>query len=336
MSPVAVLEPEVMKPEIKEREFEVRKLRPPLGLVLIPETNQFVGTGWIPDLPDLRDYTDEHPEIIKVSEKTGVPKMKKLAGPLPRTIPPQKDLRQYCDQIDNQGNLGSCTAHAAVSMVECMEKIAFGTRIEGSRLFIYKTARELLGWTGDTGAYLRTTMASLVFFGVPPEAYWPYDITKFDVEPTTFVYEIADNYEATRYFRHDPLVPPVTPAAALASVKLYLAANTPSMFGFYGFPSFSHATNVKGGIPFPAANEHAIWGHAIAAMGYDDNLKIKDLVSGVETTGALLIRNSWGPGWGDKGYGWLPYNYVLSRFASDFWSLQSMKWVDTGKFELPV
>ena len=68
------------------------------------------------------------------------------------------------------------------------------------------------------------------------------------------------------------------------------------------------------------------------AVGYDDNKKIKNTACGEETTGALLIRNSWGTKWGEKGYGWLPYDYVLNRLALDFWSLLSMEWVDTGKF----
>jgi len=68
------------------------------------------------------------------------------------------------------------------------------------------------------------------------------------------------------------------------------------------------------------------------AVGYDDAKKITNTINNKATTGALLIRNSWGTGWGDNGYGWLPYDYILNRLALDFWSLLSMEWVDTKKF----
>lgn len=50
--------------------------------------------------------------------------------------------------------------------------------------------------------------------------------------------------------------------------------------------------------------------------------------------GPLLIRNSWGTGWGDAGYGWLPYEYVLKGLAEDFWSILKKEWVDTGEFKV--
>jgi C1A family cysteine protease len=176
-------------------------------------------------------------------------------------------------------------------------------------------------------------MGALVLCGVPDEKYWPYTDSDpdFDKEPPTFVYSVADNFEALWYFCHDPLAANVSGSAVLASVKRYLAAGIPSMFGFWGFPSFG-STNVKGGIPFPCPGERAQWGHAIVAVGYDKNKKIKNTMCNKTTTGALLIRNSWGTGWGDQGYGWLPYEYVVRKLALDFWSLLSMEWVDTKNF----
>ena len=326
------VEPGIISPEIKEKEIEILKPEPPLvEKARLPETREQVGTGWKPDPPDLRDYTIDHPAIATLLDKTKLLKFAKASSPLPKAVT-SVDLRQYCSPIENQANLGSCTAHAAMGIIEYYENRAFSRYTDGSRLFVYKTTRELMGWTGDTGANLRNVMGALVLFGVPPEKFWPYDVAKFDVEPSVFVYELAARYAALQYLRHDPVGK--TPAAALAEVKAFLAAGLPSMFGFYGFPSCNSA-DVKGAFPYPGVNEHAIWGHAVAAVGFDDNLKIKNLVSGQVTTGALLIRNSWGTAWGNAGYGWLPYDYVLNRYAIDFWTLLQMSWVQTGSFELP-
>ena len=312
------------------------------GLVPIQETGEIVGTGWVPDFPDLRDHMEDNPEVAEMAEKLRITKVKTLAGPLTGPLPTKVDLRPWCSEIANQGNLGSCTAHAGVGIVEYFENRAFGKHINGSRLFVYKTTRELLGWVGDTGAYLRTTMAALRYFGVPPEQYWPYTtVTQpgqagnrtFDAEPTTFVYEMAEDYETKNYFCHDPYGHTNDPNIVLNSVKTWLAAGFPSMFGFYVFPSYTRG-DVKGSIPFPVTGERAFAGHAIDAVGYDDNLKIKNLVSNAETTGAFLFRNSWGTTWGDKGYGWLPYDYVKAQFASDFWTLTGMDWVNSGQFGL--
>ncbi len=302
-------------------------------LVEIPESQEVLGTGWIPDLPDLRDFTEEDSDI---------PQMAAILGMSTTSQYPAKiDLRKYCSPIENQRNLGSCTAHAGVGIVEYYQNRAFGKHLNGSRLFVYKTTRNLLGWVGDTGAYMRTTMAALALCGVPPEKNWPYITRKhpgpsgertFDDEPPAFIYALADNYEALRYFRHDPLGK--KPDEVLASIKRWLYYGFPCMFGFYGFPSFNY-TNVKGGIPYPCPGERAIWGHAIVAVGYDDGFKIKNTKCNKETTGALLIRNSWGPYWGDKGYGWIPYDYILKgMLARDFWTLLRMGWVETGQFGL--
>jgi C1A family cysteine protease len=302
-------------------------------------TGEEVGTGWVPEFPDMRDYTADTPEVDESLSTIGFG----AKEPSEFLAPPTVDLRKWCSPVENQGALGSCTAHAGVGIVEYLENRSFGGHIDGSRLFVYKTTRNLMGVVGDTGAWLRNTMGAIALCGVPPEKFWPYTTTKhpgpagdktFDDEPPAFVYAVADNYEAVRYFSHDPLSKNLTGPQVLDSVKKYVAAGIPSMFGFYGFPSFGRTT-VKGGIPYPCPGEKAKWGHAIVAVGYDDNQVIDNTQCGSATTkGAFLIRNSWGTGWGDGGYGWLPYKYVTHRLARDFWSLFGMRWAETGQFGL--
>lgn len=82
----------------------------------------------------------------------------------------------------------------------------------------------------------------------------------------------------------------------------------------------------------PCPNEQAEWGHAILAVGYDDKKVVENTRCGTKSRGAILIRNSWGAEWGEDGYGWVPYDYVLKGLALDFWSLFSMGWIDTGQF----
>lgn len=294
------------------------------------ESDQTFGTGWLPPFPDLRDYTEETEEIAMMAKQLGMPKGEEL-----KASPSTVDLRPWCSPIENQGSLGSCTAQAAVGIVEYFQRRAFGKYIEGSRLFVYKATRDLMGVTGDTGAWLRTTMGALTLCGVPDEKYWPYTDANpdFDEEPPSFVYAIADNYEAIRYFCHDPIRAHRPGQQVLNSVKRYLLAGIPAMFGFWGFPS-SNAGDKPGCIPYPCPNERAIWGHAVMAVGYDDDKKITNTRCNRTTTGALLFRNSWGKGWGQDGYGWLPYRYVQTKLALDFWSLIRMAWVDTNKFGL--
>lgn len=297
----------------------------------VPDVGR-MGTGWLPPLPDLRDYTEAEPEIAEMAKKLGLAEGKGLKA-LQFTAAPV-DLRAWCSPIENQGMLGSCTAHAGVGVVEYLQRRATRGRkhIDGSRNFVYYNMRKLAGLTGDSGGWLRTTMAALVLAGVPHEKYHPYtDGPGFDIEPPSWVYAVADNYEALRYFSHDPLGAPGE--RVLASVKKYLAAGIPSMFGFWGFPSAWYC-DVSGGIPYPCPREYIQWGHAVVAVGYDDTKKLTNLVCKQTTTGALLFRNSWGTGWGEKGYGWLPYDYVLKGLALDFWSLLCMEYVDTGEFGL--
>jgi C1A family cysteine protease len=296
--------------------------------------------GWLPDFPDLRDYTVERKEPpsngVPADEAVSVNGMLRQVGAFASAkskksakLPVRVDLREWCSAVEDQGEIGSCTAHAGVSLIEYFERRAFGRHIDASRRFLYKVTRNLMRLTGDTGAYCRTTMGAIALFGVPPEEYWPYDIENFDEEPPAFCYAFAQNYRAIQYYRLDPAG--VSRPELLAQIKLNLHSGLPLMFGFTVYNSIEQSWEMDGKIPFPSRTDKTTGGHAVMAVGYDDELEIQHNGS-EKTTGAILIRNSWGPTWGEEGYGWLPYDFVLSGIAIDWWSLLKKDWVDTDRF----
>ncbi len=230
------------------------------------------------------------------------------AGPeIVGNLPTAVDLRAACPPVYDQGDLGSCTANAIAGAIQFEQiKQALATTFEPSRLFIYYNERAIEGTVdSDSGAMIRDGIKSVAAQGAPPETDWPYDITLFAVEPPPSAYADAASHKLLQYQRVLP---------RLNQIKSCLAAGFPFVFGFTVYESFeSDAVAATGVVPMPGTSESVLGGHAVMAAGYDDSQM------------RLIVRNSWGSGWGQAGYFTMPYAYVLdSDLASDFWTLRSV------------
>jgi C1A family cysteine protease len=255
--------------------------------------------GWHPDLPDLRDHIYAAPKQTLVE------------------LPPSVDLRPQDSPVYDQGQIGSCTANAIAAAFEFdVRKQLLGDFVP-SRLFIYYNERSMEGDVGtDSGAQIRDGVKSVAKLGVCPEAEWPYDATpatsdggpfpadsRAAIEPTADCYSEAMKNQVTSYQR-------VT--RTLSQFKGCLASGYPFLLGFSVYDSFEGEQIAKDGVlNLPQPEEKPLGGHAVLAVGYDD------------ATQRFTIRNSWGDGWGQKGYFTMPYAYLLEAgLSSDFWTIR--------------
>ena len=246
--------------------------------------------GWIPDIPDNRDF--------------------RYAAPLAvlRALPPKVDLRGQCPAVYDQGELGSCTANAIGAAHQFNQiKQSAKTVFVPSRLFIYFNERVIIGTVNeDSGAMIRDGIKSVAKEGVCPEPQWPYVISRFTKKPSKACYAAALNHQAISY-RRLPLT--------LNQMKGCLASGFPFVFGFNVYESFESNTVTRtGNVPMPRAGEAILGGHAVITVGYDD------------TTKRFTVRNSWGEAWGKKGYCFMPYAYLTNAdLADDFWTIRTVE-----------
>jgi C1A family cysteine protease len=220
--------------------------------------------------------------------------------------------------------MAASVAHACVALLRYSERRATGKVIEPSRMFVYKTARRLLNWTGDSGVQFRAALKAIVRFGIPAERYWPYDPASLDTEPDAFVYSSARRFSSMCYVRLDSRQH--KGRKTLETVRSFLAAGFPCVLGFPVASSLSADAE----IPCPTVFDVLRGGQGAVAVGYDDARRTR------AGKGALLLSLSWGTGWGDQGYGWLPYAFVREQLAADFWTVLKPDWLASGEFQWPA
>lgn len=246
--------------------------------------------GWIQSKVDDRDHAfhDLHPRL--------------------GMVPPKVDLREtgFLPHVYDQGSLGSCTANAIAAAIQFDQGKQSLPSVMPSRLFIYFWERMLEGSVDqDAGAEIRDGFKVLNQYGYPSEAHWPYVESKFAISPPADVITEAVKDVVTLYGSLNQ---------SLNDLKDALAQGFPIVFGIIAYSGIqSDVANRTGVVPMPASFDTSIGGHAIMLVGYDDS------------TQRFCFRNSWSSGWGDHGYGYLPYEYVTNpNLASDFWVVRQV------------
>jgi C1A family cysteine protease len=242
------------------------------------------GYGWVKDERDERDFVYQ----TRLNR---------------RVLPSKVDLREFCPPVYQQGKLGSCSANALAGALEYSlirnKKKVFSP----SRLFIYYNERLLWNTVEyDSGSPIRLGAKALKKFGVCDEYAWPYNLRMYRKRPTDECYRSASKHEFMVYERIKQ---------DIVMMKDCIASGIPFVFGFIAFESFEGEKIAKDGIlQMPREGEKKMGQHSVLAVGYDDESKV------------IIARNSWGKRWGEQGYFYMPYCYLLrEELAGDFWAL---------------
>lgn len=234
---------------------------------------------------NLRPDTSDQRDLLWAKE---MPKLK--------TIPTSVDLRKLMSKVEDQGDLGSCTANAFAGNLEYLY-LKKSVMLDASRLFIYYNERVYINEVNeDSGANLRDGIKTLKTHGFCSENTWPYDISKFTKKPTAACYKEALPRKITKYLR----------IQTLDEINQALAQGIPVVFGIPVYESFvTNTVASTGKVPVPKANEEMLGGHALLVVGYK--------------AGKKIVRNSWGASWGMKGYCEIPDAYM--KQADDMWAV---------------
>ncbi|CAF3895127.1 unnamed protein product [Rotaria sordida] len=231
-------------------------------------------------------------------------------------LPHKVDLRPWMTTIEDQSDVNSCTANAMAGAYEYLNYKATNRKLDVSRLFIYYNARikdlDENERVTDEGSSIPATIESMEGLGVCLESLWPYSIKKVNVKPKKQCYEAAEEYTITEALEVD---------IDINEMKSCLAQGFPIIIGLNLYSSFDKAME-KGIVPMPIKEEisrskHG--SHALLASGYSDKSQ------------AFIVRNSWGEEWGDKGYCYVPYDYMTNKgLCNDAWTVKKLAVDDMG------
>jgi C1A family cysteine protease len=220
-------------------------------------------------------------------------------------LPKWVDLRsdEGCPAILDQGKLGSCTANGSSNALRFILRKNDSEEFQPSRLYIYYFTRVFEGTINeDSGAQIRNVMKAIRKYGACSEIELPYNIENFTHEPSEYAIQ-SGIYHADSFGYY-------AVKNKIKSIKTALYNGFPVIFGFEVYTSFNSKEVASTGIvPMPDTDEEDfLGGHCVVIYGYRDSSK------------TFICMNSWGVNWGERGFFYLPYDYV-KKYGSDFWTI---------------
>jgi hypothetical protein len=218
------------------------------------------------------------------------------AGAAAAAAPPAIDWRNmagrsYVTTVKDQGGCGSCVSFCSCATLESMLMIRRGVTAdlaEADLHFCSSHGAHCGGW------WPTDAMGQLQSRGTPDDACFPYS-TAFDPTGNPHCTTCADRDK--RAFK----ITGSTVLGTIAQRKAWLASSGPVSAVFHVYDDFfSYSTGVYSHL----TGGHAGY-HCVEVIGYSD------------AEGCWIAKNSWGPGWGDRGFFKIAYGQCGSDDTSN-------------------
>lgn len=208
-------------------------------------------------------------------------------------LPATVDLRPYAPSPGDQGQVGACVSWTiAYQIMGYYAKRQAGVGAPYAPLFLYmRTVAP--GGAPSAGTNPDHALTTASTGGVDTQDHYFQGTTGWQTAPTADQIENATKYRVNGWQRL--WVGGNQGTTAQTAVKEALASGQPVAIGFPVYKDFMYLT---GHTNYTTTSGTSLGGHMVAVMGYD-------------TTG-VIIRNSWGSGWGNGGDAHLSWAFVQS------------------------
>ncbi len=220
----------------------------------------------------------------------------------PGELPKKFSLKGYCGRVRSQGKAGFCHSFTGAAVKNIQEKLETGREFDFSPLALAKEVKAADGITYTEGSTLLAVCKALQKNGIFEEGFYPYE--KYEPGSLRFPkIEKEDNFP--RYFIEN-----YARVETLEDMKACIVQRKPILLGITCSEEIYHPTEGCIGLPI---GSFLIGGHAMPIVSYDDEMQ--RTMNGRKYTGFFECMNSWGEDYGNKGFVWLPYEYLTYRTA---------------------